>query len=102
MRHPVPLKYPPLQKTPTGFAPLFLASRGGHSSVVELLLDRGAEVERGNRDHNGGYGSSPLSAAALNGKLEVLEILLENGAKIDNPGGGMTPLHQVTIHRRGS
>ena len=40
--------------------PLFLASQEGHASVVELLLFRGAEVDKSNED---GDGATPLYIA---------------------------------------
>ncbi len=55
--------------------PLMEASQGGHSGVVRLLLNAGAEV-----DHQSKFGSSALILSAANGYDEIVAILLENGA----------------------
>ncbi|XP_065057929.1 leucine-rich repeat serine/threonine-protein kinase 1-like isoform X2 [Rhopilema esculentum] len=51
---------------------LFKASHGGHSDVVELLLDNGA-----NGRPNGGAGYTPLYGACYAGHLDVVKILVE-------------------------
>ena len=49
----------------------------GQEAVVELLLQKGAEVESKNK-----WGWTPLSIAAEHGQKAVVELLLQNGAKL--------------------
>ena len=59
------------------------------SSVIELLLDRGADINA--RDINS---FTPLHRAARDNKgPAVIELLLDRGADISARGGGGTPLH---------
>ena len=64
--------------------------QGNHPAVVELLLDRGADISATNH-----RGQTTLhQAAALNSNLEVLDLLLERGAVVDARNeSGLTPLH---------
>lgn len=58
-----------------GDQPLHTAAAAGCGKVVELLLDRGAEINaRGNKM------MTPLHLAAENGKAGVIKILLQRGA----------------------
>ncbi|MBE7494402.1 MAG: acyltransferase family protein [Verrucomicrobiaceae bacterium] len=61
---------PVLGVTPLAYATLF-----GHPSVVELLLDRGADVNRAGRD-----GGTALHAAAFLGRASIARLLLKAGA----------------------
>ena len=56
-------------------APLHSAAAGGHGSIVELLLEHGADP---NARQRGGF--TPLHAAAQNGDRESVEVLVERGA----------------------
>jgi ankyrin repeat protein len=57
--------------------PLMAASRNGHLEMVQLLIDRGAQVN--SRNVHG----TPLSYAAEANRIEVMRFLLEKGADID-------------------
>ncbi|XP_052760903.1 ankyrin repeat domain-containing protein 17-like isoform X2 [Mya arenaria] len=57
---------------------LTLACAGGHSELVTLLLNKGADIE-----HRDKKGFTPLILAATAGHTDVVEILLENGADIE-------------------
>jgi len=58
------------------------ASLGGHGRIVQMLLDKGADV-----DAQGGYYGSALQSASYQGHKEVVQILLLHGASINAQGG---------------
>uniref|UniRef100_A0A915PGN2 K Homology domain-containing protein n=1 Tax=Setaria digitata TaxID=48799 RepID=A0A915PGN2_9BILA len=57
---------------------LTLAATGGHDSLVELLITRGADIE-----HKDKKGFTPLILAATGGHINVVELLLNHGANIE-------------------
>ncbi|VDM96170.1 unnamed protein product [Thelazia callipaeda] len=57
---------------------LTLAATGGHDSLVELLVTRGADIE-----HKDKKGFTPLILAATAGHSNVVELLLNHGANIE-------------------
>jgi len=60
----------------------------GRVEVVEILIERGADIE-GKDD----YGDTPLIEASASGRVEVVEILVERGADIEAKDYyGNTPL----------
>ncbi|MHC4414972.1 MAG: ankyrin repeat domain-containing protein [Planctomycetota bacterium] len=70
-----------------GNTPLHLAAVAGHADMAQLLLDRGAEVNRGNE-----RGATPLHRAIDH--PEVVEILVAGGADVNaRDERGRTPLH---------
>ena len=73
-----------------GRTPLHLvAKHGADRSVVEVLLERGADIEA--RDD---FNDTPLHTAIAGDRLNVLVVLLENGADIQARSDyGDTPLH---------
>ncbi|XP_062081077.1 phytochrome-interacting ankyrin-repeat protein 2-like [Humulus lupulus] len=65
----------------TGVTPLHLAAEGGHLSVMEELLERGADIDAKAKNVNGGScGWTPLHYAAKQRKREAVKFLVENGA----------------------
>jgi hypothetical protein len=67
---------------------LSLAAKWGRYNVVQLLLDKGAELE--SKDTN--YGQTPLSWAAENGHEAMVTLLLDKGAKLESNEPGMVGL----------
>lgn len=62
--------------------PLSTASSNGYKEVVQLLLEKGANINA-----EGGLCGRALSAASWAGHKEVVRLLLRNGAKINAEGG---------------
>ena len=72
--------------------PLFAAASSGSLKCAFLLLEAGADKDKGQTD----AGMTPLHIAAYYGHLEVLRLLVESGANKDHQGttdAGMTPLY---------
>lgn len=75
---------------PDGFHPLGLASFFGHQEVVELLLKRGAHVNRPSRND---MSVQPLHSAVAGGWREIVRLLLEHGADPNaRQAGDFTPM----------
>ena len=60
--------------SPTQYTPLYLACHRGYTSVVELLLEHGADPGLEN-----GHGRFCLATAVKNGHLNIVELLLSHG-----------------------
>jgi uncharacterized protein len=76
---------------PDGFQPIGLAAFFGHTEIVRLLLNAGAEVDTQSKN---GMAVTPLNSAAAGGNLEIARLLLEHGANPNTPqAGGFVPLH---------
>jgi len=60
-----------------GWTALILAAIWGHDKVVQLLLDRGAQIEAANN------GKTILMFAAEIGEEKVVQVLLDRGARIE-------------------
>lgn len=72
---------------------LHFAAFTGHREVVELLLQRGAEV---NVRAEGIDDVTPLHSAAAGGHPEIVRLLLAAGARPDaRQKGGFVPLHEA-------
>lgn len=69
-----------------GSTALSSAALFGHTKVIALLLEAGADINARNRD-----GGTPLHSAAFLGQYEAAKLLLENGADINikNRVGGI-------------
>ena len=57
---------------------LHCAAKKGHTKVVRVLIDAGADIDTRNDD-----GRSPLHCASTSGSLEVVKMLVEAGAGVD-------------------
>jgi len=78
--------------SPDGFTPLHLACFAGGPAVTQLLVDRGADLERLSEAAIAQV--SPLGTAAFSGDVESARVLLDAGADPNGDGaGGETPLH---------
>ena len=60
------------------WTPLHYASFHGHNEVVELLINRGAEIESVDN-----IGCTALHRAALRGHMKIAKLLVETGADIN-------------------
>ena len=74
-----------------GSTPLHWAALEGHKDIVELLINRGAEVNA--TSEIGGW--TPLHMAASKNHIQVVSFLIKKGADEDAKAiiGGWTPLH---------
>lgn len=77
--------------------PLLVASRDGHTAIVSLLLEAGADVNASEPT----FGAVPLHKAVYNGHSESTAILAAHpGVALDVQGAtnGYTPLHDAIWH----
>ncbi|CZR69571.1 uncharacterized protein PAC_19471 [Phialocephala subalpina] len=64
------------------FSALQMAAYVGNEKVVQLLLERGANIHSGGRK----YGN-PLAAASFKGHIGIVKMLIEKGADVNAIGG---------------
>jgi ankyrin repeat protein len=72
-------------------SPMHIAAIAGHARVVDLLVARGADVNKAND-----YGYTPLHFAALMRRFQVCQRLIQLGADVgaqDIYGGSLLLLH---------
>uniref|UniRef100_A0A1A9VJN9 ANK_REP_REGION domain-containing protein n=1 Tax=Glossina austeni TaxID=7395 RepID=A0A1A9VJN9_GLOAU len=75
------------------FTLLHIAAANGLAKVTELLIKKGAEVDKANQ-----YRCIPLHYAAENGHKEIVNALIENGADVNAVGEDeWTPLHYAAV-----
>ncbi len=77
--------------------PLLVAARDGHTEIVRLLLDAGADVNAVEPT----FGAVPLHKATYNGHAEIVRLLSARpGVNLDyqGPSNGYTPLHDALWH----
>ncbi|KAG9398900.1 hypothetical protein AC1031_013984 [Aphanomyces cochlioides] len=76
-------------KDQSGYTPLHMASRGGHLTLVQVLLAHGATVDELDEDR-----WTALHEASWRGHLKVVKELLMHSAAVNKSNHiGQTPLH---------
>jgi ankyrin repeat protein len=86
--------------TKSGDTPLHLASWDGNGTIVQMLLDKGTDVNVGKVKRR----STPLHCAASGGNDTVVLMLMDNAADVHpKTKKGDTPLHAAAEggHRGG-
>ncbi|KAF4766281.1 hypothetical protein HAV15_010745 [Penicillium sp. str.  len=83
---------PELLATHEEWIPLLAASQGGFLDIVQLLIQRGADI--GASDS---FGQTPLYIACEDGHIEVVRLLLDKGADVHHPNQfGWTPVNTAS------
>jgi ankyrin repeat protein len=78
--------------SPDGWTALHLSL--DHLDVVDLLLDRGADV---NAVTKNAFSATPLQGAAMFQTIDLAKVLIKHGANVNCRGAaGVTPLHEVS------
>jgi ankyrin repeat protein len=93
----VDARYPVVNGFNDAHTPLLVAAREGHTEIVELLCEHGADVNAVEPT----FGAVPLHKATYNGHVAVVRILAaRKGVDLDVQGftNGYTPLHDALWH----
>ena len=81
-----------------GWSPLHLAAFSGVPGAVQLVLDRGIDINARARSK---FKNTPLQTALLSGQLATARLLLEHGADpLVRQAHGFTPLQEAALHGR--
>ncbi len=84
--------------TTFGWSPLHLAAYSGDPAALQLLLDRGIDVNARARSK---FKNTPLQTALLTGQLATAKLLLEHGADpLVRQAQGFTPLQEAAFEGR--
>lgn len=79
------------EKDSWGRTALLLASLGGHSNTVQILLDAGADC-----DAETDFGT-PLQAASVGGYDKIVQMLLDKGADVNAQNDNYTALQAASV-----
>jgi ankyrin repeat protein len=75
-----------------GDALIHAFARRGRASVVEFLLNKGADIDSKDKK-----GITPLICAVIEGHVDTVKLLLERGANLEATFGGNTVLMEAVI-----
>ncbi len=93
----VDARYPVVNSFNDAHTPLLVAARDGHTEIVELLCEHGADVNAIEPT----FGAVPLHKATYNGHADIVALLVaQPGIVLDVRGStnGYTPLHDALWH----
>ena len=82
------------EESSTGLTPLHYAASSGHNDIVELLIERGANVNA----TDSGKGATPLDYAHWRDHEEVIETLNAHNAQREHEKGAKGIDHSSLIH----
>jgi ankyrin repeat protein len=91
-------KYPELlqKKDKDGYPPLQSAIYFGHTQMVKILIENGADLAGTNNKN-----STALHMAVELGKVDAVQLLIENNAPLDaQDNKGSTPLHVAVFGKK--
>jgi ankyrin repeat protein len=80
-----------------GYTPLLLAARAGHTPIIRLLLERGADPNQASI-----AGTTPLMLAAASGNADAVGVLVDAGADVNarEASRGQTALMFAAAYNR--
>lgn len=87
--------------SPDGWTPLHLASHFGRLSIIQFLLENGADIHAKSRSKLS-IGNTALHSAVASWRADAVALLLDNGADPNfTQDGGFSPLH-IAASRQGN